>query len=137
MKIAYLTRKEFFSCAHRLNNNILTKEENIQIFGKCNHENGHGHNYSVTVTLRGEIDLITGMVFNLEKLKKILKDQVLDLLDHKNLDKDVSFFETRPSTVENLAVFIWEQIAESVGRDKMYKVKVKETFKNSAVYMGE
>ncbi|KXS19261.1 PTPS-domain-containing protein [Gonapodya prolifera JEL478] len=105
-RMAYLTRTEHFSSAHRLYSKQLSEEENVEIFGKCANPNGHGHNYTVEVTVKGDIDPVTGMVLSITHLKGWMKD-VIDELDHKHLDLDVPYFANRVSTTENLAVFIW------------------------------
>lgn len=86
----------------------MTPEENLEIFGKCNNLNGHGHNYAVEVSIRGPVDRRTGMVMNLTDLKKIMEDSIMKPLDHRNIDKEVPHFKQTPSTAENIAVFIWE-----------------------------
>eukprot|EP00054_Salpingoeca_dolichothecata_P024667 m.168911 g.168911 ORF g.168911 m.168911 type:complete len:203 (+) comp25093_c1_seq1:554-1162(+) len=138
-RIVYLSRTETFAACHRLHSVQLTEEENKQIFGKCNNVNGHGHNYQVDVILRGKINPTTGMVVNLTDLKKYMENAIMDPLDHKNLDKDVDFFKTNPSTCENVAVFIWDnmqaQLREQAGL--LHEVRVHETAKNIAVYRGE
>ena len=131
----YLSRSETFSAAHRLNSLDLTPEENLLVFGKCNHPNYHGHNYTIKITVCGEIDNKTGMVITLDKLKDSIAN-LLTKLDHKNLDLDVEFFKSKCSTVENLCVYCWQELHKDMG-DLLYKVKVTETAKNSAHYMGE
>ncbi|OLY80156.1 6-pyruvoyl tetrahydrobiopterin synthase [Smittium mucronatum] len=155
----YFSRKEKFSSAHRLNSKNLTEEENLAVYGKCNHKNGHGHNYEIKVTIKGTIDPITGMCINLTDLKEAIQTQVLDLVDHKNLDLDVKFFKETPrynfclkkdacnvkltslllyhiSTAENICIFAWNQLLPVFG-DSLYRIKVSETDKNSAEYRGE
>ncbi|CAI2168856.1 11476_t:CDS:2 [Funneliformis geosporum] len=136
--IVYLSRIETFSAAHRLHSSSLSDKENKEIFGKCNNPNSHGHNYKVEVTVKGEINPITGMVMNLMDLKECLKIAVMDILDHKNLDLDVEFFKDKPSTSENLVVLIWNNISQKLkGDGKLYEVKLYETDKNFVVYRGE
>ncbi|XP_055351362.1 6-pyruvoyl tetrahydrobiopterin synthase-like isoform X2 [Paramacrobiotus metropolitanus] len=93
-RIVFVTRTEHFSASHRLHSIHLSDEENAEIFGKCNNPNGHGHNYKVDVTVKGAVDPKTGMVINLVGLKKIMQEAILEAMDHKNLDKDVPFFQT-------------------------------------------
>mmetsp|Transcript_9681 Transcript_9681/g.14584 ORF Transcript_9681/g.14584 Transcript_9681/m.14584 type:complete len:149 (+) Transcript_9681:146-592(+) len=138
--IVYLRRKESFSCAHRLHSTALSDEENAKIFGKCNHPNGHGHNYTLEVCLRGPIDPKTGMLMNLTSLKKVIEIAVMDVLDHKNIDKDVEYFTHHTSTAENLCVFIYSQIKQHLPtphQNHLYKVTLHETKKNVASYKGE
>uniref|UniRef100_A0A1B0A1K0 6-pyruvoyl tetrahydrobiopterin synthase n=1 Tax=Glossina pallidipes TaxID=7398 RepID=A0A1B0A1K0_GLOPL len=108
--VALLTRKETFSACHRLHSKHLSDEENAEIYGKCNNPNGHGHNYTVEVTVRGPIEKRTGMVMNITDIKLAMDAVIFKQLDHKNLDKDVDYFK-------NL-------------------VKVYETDKNSVTYRG-
>ncbi|RNA11117.1 6-pyruvoyl tetrahydrobiopterin synthase [Brachionus plicatilis] len=138
-KIVYITRIESFSSAHRLHNKSLSEEENKQIFSKCN--NCHGHNYKVEITVKGTIDPRTGMVINITILKKIIQD-VLDRLDHKNLDEDVPYFKNVVSTTENLCVFVWDQIESKLISQpdsdcSLFEVKLHETDKNICCYRGE
>ncbi|CAG8584783.1 9389_t:CDS:2, partial [Funneliformis mosseae] len=132
--IVYLSRIETFSAAHRLHSSSLSDKENKEIFGKCNNPNGHGHNYKVEVTVKGEINPITGMVMNLMDLKECIKIAVMDVLDHKNLDLDVPYFKDKPSTSENLVVFIWHNIRQVLKDGELYEVKLYETEKNLVVY---
>nr|XP_034995563.1 6-pyruvoyl tetrahydrobiopterin synthase-like isoform X2 [Zootoca vivipara] len=117
--------------------NLLSDEENKKLFGKCNNANGHGHNYKVEVTVRGEIDPTTGMVINLTDLKDYMEEAIMEPLDHKNLDKDVPYFAEVVSTTENVAVYIWENLQKHLPKGTLYKVKVYETDKNVVVYKGE
>ncbi|KAK3827759.1 MAG: 6-pyruvoyltetrahydropterin synthase [Benniella sp.] len=139
-RTAYVTRIEHFSAAHRLNSVHLSPEENLALFGKCNHTSGHGHNYKVEVTVKGQIDPQSGMVINITDLKKTLQTAVMEPCDHRNLDIDVPFFRSQPSTTENLAVFLWENIKEHLPPSTtydLYEIKLYETDKNVVVYRGE
>src|SRR4051812_45540195 len=108
MALAYLSRKETFSASHRLHSDSLSPAENKRLFGKCNSENGHGHNYGIEVTVRGELDPETGLVFNLNDLKLAMKDGVLDKFDHKHLNLDVAEFRSLNPTAENIAKVCWD-----------------------------
>ncbi|EDQ90024.1 uncharacterized protein MONBRDRAFT_16767, partial [Monosiga brevicollis MX1] len=134
--VVSITRVEAFSSAHRLWSSELSAEENANVFGKCT--NKHGHNYKVEVTIRGPVDPITGMVMNLVDLKKYMHRAVMDTMDHKDLDEDVEYFKTRPSTAENVAVFIWEQmVAQLPDSSLLHEVKLYETPKNIVLYHGQ
>eukprot|EP01114_Cavostelium_apophysatum_P021902 TRINITY_DN7768_c0_g1_i3.p1 TRINITY_DN7768_c0_g1~~TRINITY_DN7768_c0_g1_i3.p1 ORF type:complete len:141 (-),score=9.13 TRINITY_DN7768_c0_g1_i3:15-437(-) len=138
-RIVCLTRRETFSAAHRLHSSALTPEENKRIFGKCNNPNGHGHNYTVEVTVKGEVDSKTGMVMNLAELKEQMKE-VIENLDHKHLDEDVPYFKLGPvvSTTENLAVYIWISLLKTnLPSQLLYEVKIWETENNIITYRGE
>ncbi|VDN54672.1 unnamed protein product [Dracunculus medinensis] len=131
-----LTRIEKFSACHRLHNNLLTAKENKDIYGKCNNPNGHGHNYTWEITLRGPIDPRTGMVYNLSELKNEM-NEVLDLVDHKNLDLDVPYFTDNVSTTENLVVYLWSELkCRMKNPSLLYKSVLHETDKNIFAYQG-
>lgn len=116
----------------------LSEEENRQVYGKCNHENGHGHNYTVEIKIRGHVEIKTGMVMNLVDLKQTIEKCIMKPLDHKNLDKDVAFFKDTPSTTENLAVFIYDSVRKALPKPELlHEVKIYETDKNSVVYRGK
>lgn len=116
----------------------LSDEENREVYGKCNNENGHGHNYTVEVRIRGHVEPKTGMVMNLVDLKAIIERCIMKPLDHKNLDKDVPYFKLVPSTTENLAVFIFDSLKKALPKaDLLYEVKICETDKNIVVYRGK
>eukprot|EP00037_Helgoeca_nana_P012046 m.108619 g.108619 ORF g.108619 m.108619 type:complete len:139 (+) comp21225_c1_seq1:354-770(+) len=138
MPIAYASRTESFSSAHRLNAPTLSVEENTALYGKCNGTNFHGHNYKITVTVRGPVDPVTGMVINLVDLKRIMRVTVVDACDHKNIDLDVPYFKEVPSTSENIAVYAWLEIEKLIEAPvTLYEVRIDETEKNSATYRGE
>ncbi|XP_038633057.1 6-pyruvoyl tetrahydrobiopterin synthase [Scyliorhinus canicula] len=132
-----ITRVESFSAAHHLHSNCLNAEENKRIYGKCNNPNGHGHNYKVEVTVRGEVNPLTGMVINITELKEHMQEAIMKPLDHKNLDKDVPYFTNVVSTTENVAIFIWDNLQKHLSPNLLYEVKVYETDKNIVVYRGE
>ncbi|VDM57331.1 unnamed protein product [Angiostrongylus costaricensis] len=135
--VVTMERIETFSAAHRLHSSQLSVEENQNIYGKCNNPNGHGHNYVWRVKLRGIPDPVTGMVYDLSELKKSMK-AVLDTVDHKNLDKDVEWFQHNVSTTENVAIYLWEKLRVQMKTPKvLYKVTVEETPKNIFSYKGE
>lgn len=116
----------------------LSDEENLEVYGKCNNVNGHGHNYTVEVRIRGHVDTKTGMVMNLVDLKAIIERCIMKPLDHKNIDVDVPYFKNIPSTTENLAVFIYDSLKKALPKPELlYEVKLYETDKNSVVYRGK
>ncbi|XP_056627314.1 6-pyruvoyl tetrahydrobiopterin synthase [Triplophysa dalaica] len=136
-RICYITRVQSFCACHRLHSKSLSDEENKRTFGKCNNPNGHGHNYTVEVTVKGKIDKNTGMVMNLTDLKKIIEETIMKPLDHKNLDLDVPYFANVVSTTENLAVYIWDCMAKHLPPNTLYEIKMHETDKNKVIYRGE
>ncbi|XP_068230014.1 6-pyruvoyl tetrahydrobiopterin synthase [Palaemon carinicauda] len=138
--VAYVTRIEKFSACHRLHSKLLSDEDNKAIFGKCNNPNGHGHNYTVEVTVKGPIDEKTGMVINVHDLKKIINEVVMDVMDHKHLDLDVPAFRdtTLVSTTENVTYVIYKGIQQQLpSHVHLYEVKIHETDKNVVIFRGE
>lgn len=136
MRQALLTRRATFSAAHRLHSDALTPEENRRVFGKCNHPNGHGHNYVLEVTVAGAIDERTGMVFGLTELKEALREVVERDFDHKNLNLDVPAFRRLNPTAENIAAVLWERLAERLPPGLLHEIRLRETENNSVVYRG-
>ncbi|XP_043958436.1 6-pyruvoyl tetrahydrobiopterin synthase [Gambusia affinis] len=136
-RIGYITRVQSFSACHRLHSLHLSDEENKEVYGKCNNPYGHGHNYKVEVTVCGKIDPVTGMVMNLTDLKRCIEEVIMIPLDHKNLDKDVPYFANVVSTTENLAVYIWDNMAKALPASLLHEIRIHETDKNIVVYRGE
>lgn len=108
--MVYITRIEHFNAAHKLYNTNWSREKNEEVFGKCANENWHGHNFELYVTLKGEPDPDTGFVYDVKRLSIIVKDHVIEKLDHKNLNEDVDFMKGKMCSTENLAIAIWEQL---------------------------
>lgn len=135
--MVYLIKRVEFSAAHRLYSDRLTPEQNERVFGKCCRGSGHGHNYYLEVTVRGEPDPATGMVMNLTEFKTALEAEVLAELDHCNLNGPVPMLRGRIPTAENLAVSVWERLAGRWPDGRLYEVKIWETANNCAVYRGE
>ncbi|MGF1514034.1 MAG: 6-carboxytetrahydropterin synthase [Elainellaceae cyanobacterium] len=130
---AYLTLKTHFSAAHRLALPHLSLEENLEIYGKCARVNGHGHNYHLEVTVKGEIDSRTGMIADLGQLQQIIDDQVVEPFDHMFLNKDIPYFERVVPTAENIAVRV-RDLLEAPLRDTgaaLHKVVLIESPNNS------
>lgn len=132
----YVTRREVFSASHRLYNRNLTEEENERIFGSCSNLNGHGHNYVLEVVVAGEPDKDTGYVIDLKILKKIIKENVIRKVDHKNLNLDVDFMKDIIPSAENIAVGIWNQLESKIPAGKLYSVKLYETENNYVEFRG-
>ena len=135
MKIT-ICRKAHFNAAHKLYNPSLSNDENFEIFGKCSYENSHGHNYELIVKILGDIDPKTGMVMDLSDLKKIIKTEVEDLLDHKNLNLDIPHFKDVIPTTENLAIFIWNKLKSAIKIDCKLSIVLYETPRNYVEYSG-
>ena len=126
-----------FSAAHRLDNPKFDAEWNRRTFDKCNNPGGHGHNYIVQVSVRGKIDPESGMVIDLAKLKEIMRERIVDRVDHRNLNADVDFLGGINPTAENLARAFWQQLAPAITQGSLYEIMLQETEKNSVVYRGE
>ena len=133
----YLTKKLSFSASHRLYNPTLSDSENERIYDKCNNINGHGHNYSLEVTVRGLPDTSTGYLIDLKKMKKILESEIIDKVDHKNLNMDVDFLAGYIPTVENLAVIFWNILKNCFDNCELYEIKIYETESSCVSYFGE
>ena len=129
-------RKAHFNAAHRLYRDDWNEEKNISVFGKCSNPNFHGHNYELEVGISGEIDNETGFLIDIEKLKCIIKEEVEDYLDHKNLNIDIPDFKSLNPTMENIVIVIWNRLRKKL--EKKYEVSVKlfETPRNFVVYNG-
>ena len=136
-KTVYLTRKAEFSASHYYHNPDLSAEENQRLFGKCNNLNGHGHNYTLEVTVEGEVDAKTGFVLDLKQLKEVLNREVLDVFDHRHLNKEVPEFATQIPTTENIAIAIWRRLEPKLAGAKMHRVRVYETPDLFVDYYGE
>lgn len=134
----YITRKEHFNAAHKLFNPAWSEEQNNATFGKCANKNWHGHNYDLFVTVKGEINPDTGFVVNLKDLSTVIRTDVTEILDHKNLNMDVKGMPIMPST-ENVAIFIWDILSPKI-KDmgaSLHCIKLFETDSNYVEYFGE
>ncbi len=130
-------RKAHFNAAHRLYRPDWNDEKNSQIFGKCSNPNFHGHNYDLTVSVSGDIDPETGFLIDLKILKDIIKAQVEDYLDHKNLNLEVQEFKELNPTAENIAVVIYNRIKTVLEPKFDLEVTLYETPRNFVTYKGE
>jgi 6-pyruvoyltetrahydropterin/6-carboxytetrahydropterin synthase len=135
--LLYLTRKAEFAASHYYHNPELSPEENRRLFGKCNNPNGHGHNYVLEVTVKGEIDPRSGFVVDLKQLKEIMHREVLDAMDHRFLNKEVPEFATRIPTTENLAGAIWQRLAPKLTTARLHRVRVYENHDLFVDFYGE
>ena len=136
--MVYLTRVEHFNAAHKLYNPAWSKEKNENVFGKCANENWHGHNYELFVTIKGETDPDTGFLFDAKKLSMLIKDNVLDKLDHKNLNVDVPFLQGKLCSTENIAKVIWQQLVKYLPQPvQLHCIKLYETPRIYVEYFGD
>lgn len=136
-KLVYITRKEHFNAAHRLFNPAWTDEQNEAFFGKCANKNYHGHNFDLYVTLKGYANPESGMVMDLKKLKDVIKTQVVDKLDHMNINEDVDFMKGQLASIENIVVAIWDRLEPYIENGKLHCIKLVETERNYVEYFGE
>jgi 6-pyruvoyltetrahydropterin/6-carboxytetrahydropterin synthase len=134
----YLTRRERFCAAHRMFRQEWSDEINRNIFGKCSNPNWHGHNYVLWVTVKGEPSEEHGFVMNINILKQIILDNVINKIDHKNINLEVEFMKGRIATTENLAVAIWDELKPFIEKERasLHCVKIEETENNSIEYYG-
>jgi len=135
--IVTVSRKAHFNAAHRLYRKDWSQEQNEKVFGKCNNPNFHGHNYDLTVSVTGKIDTETGYVIDTKVLSELIKTYVEDVLDHKNLNLDVPFFENHNPTAENISIFIYDALRPYIAQDKSLEITLYETQRNFVVYRGE
>ncbi len=134
----YLTRRERFSAAHRMYRVEWSDEKNSEVFGKCSNPNWHGHNYILFITVKGEPSGENGFVMNINVLKQIIKEKIIDKVDHKNLNMDVDFMKGKICTTETLAVSIWNELKSEIEKEGaiLHCVKIEETENNSIEYYG-
>jgi 6-pyruvoyltetrahydropterin/6-carboxytetrahydropterin synthase len=133
---AHLTRRYLFSASHRLHSDAMSEEENAAIYGKCNNPHGHGHNYTLEVTVSGVVDESTGMVCNLADLDAFVQRQVLERFDLQNLNVLAEFAERVPTT-ENLCLVIYDILQRGFRQAHLDKVRFEETMMNSFEYWGD
>lgn len=138
MKPVYITRRETFNAAHKLWRPDWSDEKNTEVFGKCSNKNWHGHNFTIYVTVKGIPNPDTGFVINLKDLSALIKDLVIEPLDHKNLNMDVPFLDGMLASTENMVIQIWEQIKEPIAihGGELVKIKLDETENNFVEYFG-
>lgn len=139
--MVYVSRKEYFNAAHKLSNPAWSKEKNQQVFGPCANENWHGHNYDLIITVKGDPDPETGFVVDLKKLSDLIRNEVTEKLDHKNLNLDVDFMKGKMASTENLAIEIWKimapKIASIAAQASLHSVRLFETPRNFVEYFGQ
>lgn len=131
-----VSRKAHFNAAHRLYRKDWADEKNEEIFGKCNNPNFHGHNYELIVSVSGEIDPETGFVMDVKILKDLIKSEVEDYMDHKNLNLEVADFKELNPTAENIAVVIWKKLRPHIDKNNELEVVLYETPRNFVTFSG-
>ncbi|MDR2040545.1 MAG: 6-carboxytetrahydropterin synthase [Bacteroidales bacterium] len=129
----YLTRREGFSAAHRMFRPEWTEEKNTETYGKCSNPNWHGHNYILYVTVKGEINPETGYVINLKDLSKLIKERIIERIDHKNINLDVDFMQGKIASSENMAIAIWKELELPVAKlgASLHCIRLEENENNS------
>jgi len=135
--MVYLTRRAEFSASHYYHNPKFSAEENRRIFGKCNNPNGHGHNYMLEVTVKGEVDPASGFVVDLKELKETMNREVIEALDHRHLNKEVPEFANQIPTSENLAIAIWNRLNSKLNVARLHRVRLYETNDLFVDFYGE
>jgi 6-pyruvoyltetrahydropterin/6-carboxytetrahydropterin synthase len=133
----FLTRKAEFSSAHYYWNDAWSLEENERVFGKCANRNGHGHNYTLEVTVAGEVDATSGFVVDLKQLKDILDQEVVSVYDHRHLNLEVPEFAKAIPTTENIAIAVWNRLENKIPNAKLHRVRIYEMPDLFADYFGE
>ena len=132
-----ITRRLMFNAAHRVHNPALSDEENTRLFGKCNNPNWHGHNYTLDVSVSGEIDEKTGYVIDLGVLKQIVEREVVNKADHKNFNLEVDFMRGVIPTTENIIVAVWRVLEPAIAPAKLTRLVLWETANNYVEYDGK
>ncbi|MBL7847557.1 MAG: 6-carboxytetrahydropterin synthase [Cyclobacteriaceae bacterium] len=139
--MVYVSRKEHFNAAHKLSNPAWSKEKNAEVFGPCANENWHGHNFDLIITVKGDPDPETGFVIDLKKLSMLIRTEVVEKVDHKNLNLDVDFMRDKMASTENLAIEIWRILSPAVprvsARAQLHSVRLFETPRNYVEYFGD
>lgn len=129
-----ICRWAHFNAAHKLHNDFWSDEKNKEVFGKCNNPNYHGHNYELEVTLTGEIDPVTGYLFDLGELKQIIKEEIEDRYDHKNLNLDIPEFKDKNPTAEYIIIEIYNILRKRIDDKLDINLRLWETPRNSVIY---
>ncbi|MBF90413.1 MAG: 6-pyruvoyl tetrahydrobiopterin synthase [Flavobacteriales bacterium] len=134
----HITRRERFCAAHMLRNENWDDQKNLEVFGKCSNPNWHGHNFELFVTVKGEVNPLTGFVINLKELSRLIEKKVIQKLDHKNINLDVDFMAGKMASTEVLAIAIWKQLEAGIQEmgGILHCVKLQETENNFVEYYG-
>ena len=138
LTMIYLTRRERFNAAHRLYREDWSEEKNMEVFGKCSNPNWHGHNYVLFVTVKGELKPELGYVVDLKVLSRLIREYIIDKLDHKNLNLEVEFMKDRMVSTEQIAIAIWQELEPpvlSLGVE-LHCIRLEETENNFVEYFG-
>lgn len=138
MNTVYITRRERFNAAHKLWRETWSDAKNEEVFGRCSNKNWHGHNFDLYVTVKGKPNEDTGFIIDLKVLSVLIKKEVIDHLDHKNLNLDVPFLKGMMASTENVAIQIWKRLEEKIklAGGELVKIKLVETENNYVEYFG-
>ncbi len=138
--MVYVSRKEHFNAAHKLYNQKWSREKNEAVFGPCANENWHGHNFELIVTVKGQPDSETGFVIDMKVLGDLIKDEIIEKVDHKNLNLDVPFMAGKLTSCENLIIAFWDILAPKITAlapsAQLHSLRLNETPKNFVEYFG-
>ena len=139
MSKVFLTRRERFNAAHRMFHVGWTDDQNMEVYGKCSNPNWHGHNYTLFVTIKGEVKPDIGYVVNLKTISKIINEHIIEKIDHKNINIEVDFMKDKTPSSENLAIAIWEQLEPHIIalNIELHCIKIEETENNFVEYYGK
>ncbi len=134
----YITRKEHFNAAHRIFKEGLSDEENYERFGACSNPNWHGHNYTLFVCIKGNPDKDSGYVMDLKKLSRIIKEKIIEKIDHKNINLEVDFMKNIPPSAENMAIAFFKQLSPEIAKHnaQLHSIRLYETENNFVEYFG-
>jgi len=137
--MVYITRRERFSAAHRMYIPEWSDEQNMEVFGKCSNPLWHGHDYVLYVTVRGPLNEETGLLININTLKQIIREKIIDKVDHKNLNLEVDFMKGINATTENLAAAIWNELEKPLKEAgcELFRIRIDETENNTIEYYGK
>ncbi|MCX6153972.1 MAG: 6-carboxytetrahydropterin synthase [Candidatus Kapabacteria bacterium] len=132
----FVTKRSEFSAAHRLNNPDFTPEKNIEVYDKCNNKYGHGHNYFLEVTVAGEVNPETGYLIDMRNLKRIVNTEIIEKVDHKNLNYEVDFLQRTNPTMENLIKIFWDLLVDKITEGRLYNIRLYENETSWVDYTG-
>jgi len=132
----YITRREVFNAAHRVFKEDWSDEKNLEVFGKCSNPNWHGHNYTLYVTIKGNIQPDLGYVADLKSVSIIIQERIIEKIDHKNINHEVDFMKGRIASTENMAIAIWEELEVPIRKlgAELHCIKLEETENNFVEY---
>lgn len=135
----HITRRERFNAAHRLFRSDFSDDQNQEVFGKCSNPNWHGHNYELFVTVKGEVNPETGFLINLKALSKLIRERIIEKIDHKNINVEVPFMKGKFASTEVLAMAIWDELAQEVMKHgaNLHCIKLYESENNFVEYFGD